>query len=96
MQRPALIFEHSPLFLIVCILIGLSYAILLYKKHGPWGPIWNRVLFGLRWATATVISILLVSPILKQIKNEIERPTFVIAIDNSSSIQETVDSTQLG
>ena len=94
MQRPALIFEYSPLFLIICVLLGLGYALLLYKKQGPWGAFWNKVLFGTRWAAVTVISMLLVSPILKQVQNEIERSTFVVAIDNSRSVPSSVDSTQ--
>ena len=92
MQRPALIFEYSPLFLIICILLGLGYAIVLYKKQGPWGANWNKVLFGTRWLAVTVISMLLVSPILKQVQNEIEKSTFVIAIDNSRSVTSNVDS----
>jgi len=92
MQRPALIFEQSPLFLIVCALLGLAYAYILYKNSGPWGKRTNYVLFGLRFLLATVIASLLVSPILKQIQNTIEEPTYIIAIDNSSSIANGTDS----
>ncbi|MEP2771642.1 MAG: VWA domain-containing protein [Fulvivirga sp.] len=92
MQRPALIFEQSPLFLIVCALLGLAYAYILYKNSGPWGKRTNYVLFGLRFLLASIIASLLVSPILKQIQNTIEEPTYIIAIDNSSSIANSTDS----
>lgn len=92
MQRPALIFEHSPLFLILCALLGLAYAYVLYKKSGPWGKRTNYILFGLRFVLASVIAVLLVSPVLKQIQNSIEPPTYIIAIDNSASIASSIDS----
>jgi len=96
MQRPALIFENSPFFIILCLLAGLAYAFLLYKKSGPWGPVWNKVLFALRTVLVTLLATLLVSPILKQIQNSIEAPTFAIALDNSSSVSEVLDSTSIG
>lgn len=95
MQRPALIFENSPLFLILCLLAGLAYAFLLYKKSGPWGAVWNKVLFGLRTLLVAFLATLLVSPILKQIQNSTEAPAFVIALDNSSSVSEVMDSSSL-
>lgn len=95
MQRPALIFEHSPWFLILCVLAGAAYAFLLYKKAGPWGPRLNKLLFVIRMIVVTFIAALLISPVLKQVKNIIERPTMVFAIDNSSSVAEVVDSSRL-
>ncbi|MEO1096898.1 MAG: AraC family transcriptional regulator [Bacteroidota bacterium] len=95
MERPALIFEHSPLFLVLCIALGFGYAFFTYKKVGPWGPAKNRGLFALKWISATLIAILLVSPIWRQQQNEIEKATFVIAIDNSQSITEGADSIDL-
>jgi len=92
MQRPALIFEYSPLFLFVCALLGLAYAYLLYKKSGPWGANLNKLLFAFRFLLASIIAALLVSPILKQIQNTIEAPTYVIAVDNSASIASSTDS----
>ncbi|MEL7003732.1 MAG: VWA domain-containing protein, partial [Bacteroidota bacterium] len=95
MQRPALIFENSPFFIIICLLLGLAYAFLLYKKTGPWGILWNKVLFVLRTLLVALLATLLVSPILKQIQNNIEAPTFVIALDNSTSISEVMDSVSI-
>lgn len=95
MERPALIFENSPLFLMLCLLAGIAYAFLLYKKAGPWGAGMNKVLFVLRALTVTLIAALLVSPILRQINNYTEQPTLVFAVDNSMSVSEVTDSTRL-
>ncbi|MDX1628185.1 MAG: hypothetical protein R3345_05765 [Fulvivirga sp.] len=81
------------MFIIPCILLGLAYAYLLYKKPGPWGPNISKLLFGLRFLLASMLAALLVSPILKQIQNIIEPPSYVIAIDNSSSIGKVADPT---
>ncbi len=45
-----------------------------------------------RWISATLIAILLVSPIWKRLHNEIEKPTYVFAVDNSESLMEGLDS----
>lgn len=93
MSRPALIFEQSPLFLVVCIALGLVYAWLLYnKKRGPWSKRTNQLLFALRFVLAFIAAALLVSPVLKQIKNTVEPAKYVIAIDNSSSMGSDLDS----
>lgn len=92
MQRPSLIFENSPFLIVLCVLGGLAYAYILYSKSGPWGPAWNKALFALRFILVTLLATLLVSPILKQVQNNIEPPTFVLAIDNSSSLQEVVST----
>ncbi len=95
MEKPALIFEHSPAFLILCLALGFGYAFLTYRKLGPWGSNWQKGLFALRWATATIISLLLISPVWRQLESEIEKPVFVIAVDNSQSLTEAVDSAVL-
>ncbi|UII22867.1 hypothetical protein [Fulvivirga ligni] len=95
MQKPALIFESSPWFLLLCVLAGFVYAYLLYQKKGPWSVNAKRLLFALRLIVVSVLAALLVSPILKQITNNIEEPTIVVAIDDSHSIAEVSDSVSL-
>ncbi|MBL6446985.1 hypothetical protein JMN32_11735 [Fulvivirga sp. 29W222] len=95
MQKPALIFEHSPWFLLLCLLAGAAYALLLYTKSGPWSTSLNKLLFVCRMLTVTIIAALLISPVLKQIKNIIEQPAMIFAIDNSRSLGEVMDSVQL-
>ena len=88
-------FEHHPLFIFLCLLIGIAYAFIQYSKRGPWGKNLNFILAFLRGVLVTSIAILLVSPIIKLIINEIEKPSYVIAIDNSKSISQIRDSLEL-
>ncbi|NJL13340.1 MAG: hypothetical protein HC913_10285, partial [Microscillaceae bacterium] len=49
MNRSSLIFPHSPWLILVCLLIGLGYAFLLYQKKSPWSLSLNYVLAFLRF-----------------------------------------------
>ena len=92
MQAPQLLFEYSPWFIILCLAIGVFYAFVLYQSTGPWGLGMNRVLAALRMVTASILCFLLLGPFLKQLINSTEEPTFIIALDNSTSITQVVDS----
>ena len=95
MSKPLLIFESSPLYLLLCLILSVGLAFLLYRGKYPWSKTINRVLFGARVLLLFVITALLLSPILKYLTNEIEKPNVVLAIDNSSSISEVMDSVVL-
>ncbi|MEQ9168461.1 MAG: VWA domain-containing protein [Fulvivirga sp.] len=95
MQRPQLIFEYSPALLLICALAAVGYAFLLYQKKGPWSALVNKILFGVRAVAVFIIASLLVSPILKQLQNTTEKATYIIAVDNSTSLTEVRDSAQL-
>ena len=93
MQR--IIFEYSPAYFLVCIVLGVGYAFLLYTAKYNWSKSLNRILFGLRAVLATALMLLVLGPILKQTENIFERPSLVILVDNSRSIKETIDTAQL-
>ncbi|MCA6074286.1 hypothetical protein [Fulvivirga sedimenti] len=82
-------------FILLCIAAGFVYAYLLYKRSAPWSMAINRMLFGLRWITVTILAVLLLAPVLRQIQNYTEKPTVVLAVDNSSSIRALYDSAAL-
>lgn len=88
-----LIFESPSVFVILCLATGLGYAWLLYTSHHPWGRTLNWILFGFRATVVFFLTFFLLSPIIRQIQNAIEKPVFVILQDNSLSIKEAVDST---
>ncbi len=88
MDRIQLLFEHSPWWVLVCLLIGAGYAFLLYQKKGPWSARTNKLLGLVRGLLVAFIAFLLINPLLKQILNEIEKPVYVLAVDNSQSIVE--------
>src|SRR5277367_6181724 len=87
-----LIFESSPAFIFLCILLGLSYAWLLYRAKHPWNKRVNQFLFALRAIAVGLLSFLLIGPILKLTTTIFEKPTFVFLVDNSMSLKENADS----
>jgi hypothetical protein len=95
MHQQNIIFESSPAYIIVCIVLALGFAFLLYKTKHPWSKTWNRILFGARAVLAFLLAFLLLGPIVKQINNIFEKPFFVVLYDNSVSVREAVDSTTL-
>lgn len=97
MQQVQLLFDNSPWLLIPCLLVGAVYALLLYIRnrgfrHQSWGRQINYLLTGLRFVLVSLLCLLLVGPFIKQIKNTIEEPIVVFAVDNSISIA-AIDST---
>jgi hypothetical protein len=93
MRELELIFENSPWFILLCLVAGGIYAFLLYQKKSPWGKNLNMALAFVRFTLVFFIAFLLLGPYLKQLKNYIEDPTIVFAIDNSLSVIESSDST---
>jgi hypothetical protein len=95
MQNSGLLFDHSPWFILLCIFAGAFYVIILYQKNGPWSKRTNYLLSGLRFFLVSIVTFLLLGPFIKQIKNNIENPTIVIAVDNSLSMVNINDTTTL-
>ena len=94
MNKLSLLFESSPWLIGVGVLIGLAYAAVLYfRTKTPWGKNINYVLAAFRFLMVTQLTLLLFGPLIRQIKNSIEAPTIIFAIDNSQSISEIEDST---
>lgn len=93
MNKLSLLFESPPWLIGVGILLGLVYAAILYfKTKVPWSKQTNYVLAVLRFLLVTQLTLLLFGPLIRQIKNTIEPPSIVFAIDNSQSIAEIEDS----
>lgn len=90
-----LIFESSPLYLLLCATLALGAAFFLYKAKNPWSKRINRLLFSLRFVLLFLLMLLLLGPILKQIDNIFEKPAIVLLQDTSASVREVVDSASL-
>ena len=95
MENFQLLFESPPWLILLCFLAGAGYAYLQYQKPGPWGKRTNQILAGCRFLLVTLLGIILLSPFIRQIRNLVEDPSLVIAIDNSTSVGEVEDSTNL-
>src|ERR1700743_921320 len=84
-----LLTQHSLWYISFCLLAGLGYAYLLYQKKSPWNKNVNYFLAGLRFLLVALLAFLLLGPLIKYFKNYTEKPTIVLAIDNSQSIALT-------
>lgn len=89
MQNSKLLFELSPWYVLLCLLLGGVYAFFLYQKKGPWSKRTNYVLAALRFVLASFLAILILEPLIEQIRNSFAPPTYVIAVDNSLSVMNT-------
>lgn len=88
MQR--LIFEYSPLLLVLCAALGVGYAWILYSAKHPWSKEINRLLFVIRTVLVFFLCVLLIGPILKLTNNMLEKPSLVMLIDDSASVGEAL------
>lgn len=82
-------FQYPAWFLIFCVLLGLGYALLLYYRDHTFreqSKNLNRWLGLLRWVTVTLLSALLLSPLLKSLLTETKKPVIVLAQDQSESV----------
>jgi hypothetical protein len=90
-----LITSYPLWFVLFCLLLGISYALILYYKQSKIQDLSKNsktILATLRFLTVSFIAFLLLSPMLKTIQREIEKPIVVIAQDQSQSIVLNKDS----
>jgi hypothetical protein len=86
-------FQYPVWFLIFCALLGLGYALLLYFRDTTFkeqAPSLHRWLGVLRWLVVTLLSALLLSPLLKNVVTETKKPLIVLAQDQSESAGQTL------
>ena len=81
-------------FILFCILLGASYAALLYyrERRNEFNTSLKYVLAGIRFIAVTGLAFLLLSPLLHSNKRITEEPVVVIAHDNSQSVAGAGDS----
>jgi hypothetical protein len=83
-------FSYPWWFITFCFLLGGGYALFMYfrdKRFIESGTWLIRVLALLRGLSVFLISLLLLSPFIKTIKEDIKSPLIVIANDNSESLK---------
>ncbi len=81
-----LIWQASPWYLILCVLVSAMVSHLLYSPKSSWSRNINYSLATIRFVVCLILTILLLAPLLKIFKNYFEKPIIVLAIDNSQSI----------
>ncbi len=90
-------FQYPAWYLILCLLLGLGYALVLYYRDNTFqeqGPRVNWSLGILRFLSVSLISALLLSPLLKAVETQKKNPVIVIAQDESESVSASMDETQ--
>ncbi len=88
---------ESPSWLIVfCILAGVLLSWLLYRRDtllkgvNPW---LRRFMMTLRFIAITLLAFLLLTPLIRTLTRQTEKPIIIVAQDNSQSIATNQDST---
>ncbi|MBE0640064.1 MAG: hypothetical protein IH598_16230 [Bacteroidales bacterium] len=86
--------EFTGWFIILCILSGLLYAGVLYYKNRKedFNPLVTKSLAVFRFIAITMISFLLLNPMLKSLFRNYEKPLVILAQDNSESLLINSDS----
>lgn len=87
---------ESPAWLsIFCVIAGALFTYLLYRKGGNTGEIKSWLLWlmmSLRFVVITLLSFLLLTPLIKTLTRQTEKPIIIVAQDNSQSIVTNKDS----
>jgi hypothetical protein len=90
-----IIFNSPWYYALICVAAGAGFAAALYFRNKKNAEIPERVHYimaALRFICVSLIAFLLLNIFLKQLKNETQEPTVLVAIDNSRSILATSDS----
>ena len=91
------IFQSSPWWILVCLLVGAVYAFVMYQPlprlagSGGMtvGGFDKRTTYGLaalRFVGVSLLCFLLLNPLIRSLRTLIEKPKVVLAIDNSESV----------
>jgi hypothetical protein len=91
-------FQYPWWFLFICALVGITYAVLLYRKETRFseGPKWLQPIMSIcRVIAVTSICVLLMTPIIKSLQEEKKDPIVVILEDVSKSVATGTNKQQL-
>ncbi|MCP4443086.1 MAG: hypothetical protein GY810_29620 [Aureispira sp.] len=85
-----MLLQYPTWFILICVLVGLVYALALYfrdKSFGEQSKKLNWLLGSFRFLTVTIICLLLLTPVIRSTTTESEPPIVILAQDNSESIK---------
>ena len=81
--------QHSPWFILLCLLAGLLYAAALYYRDTRFRENargLNIALGALRALTVSFICMLLLAPLMRSVREEVQKPIILFAQDLSESV----------
>ena len=90
--------QYPVWYVALCLLIGLGYAVMLYFGEHRFREqsSWLRWLLGVfRFLVVSILAILLLSPFIKSILTDTQKPIVIFAQDVSSSIADHMEETKL-
>lgn len=93
-----LTFQYPTWFLLFCVALGVSYALVLYfrdRRFQEQSKVLNSILGVLRGTLVTLLAVLLLSPLLKSILTQTQKPIIVIAQDVSESAKAAFSASDL-
>ncbi|QIP15561.1 VWA domain-containing protein [Spirosoma aureum] len=95
-MRSDVIFQTSPWWILVCLLVGAVYAFAMYQPLprlagsgaalGGFDKRTTYSLAALRFVVVSFLCFLLLNPLIRSLKTITEKPKVVLAVDNSESI----------
>jgi len=90
-------FSYPHWYIILCILLGVGYAVVLYTRAGTFKENkWLHWVLGIaRAALVSLLAILLLSPQIKSLLTETKKPIIVLAQDNSESVLANMSETEV-
>ena len=80
------LFQTSPWFIPLCLLVGGLYAFGLYQKNANWSKTQNLLMSAFRFLSVSLLCLLLLNFLIRQITQTVQKKTVVLAIDNSQSM----------
>lgn len=80
------LFQSSPWFIPLCLLAGGLYAFVLYQKNTNWSKTQNYLMSAFRFVSVSLLCLLLLNFLIRQVTQTVQKKTVVIALDNSQSM----------
>jgi hypothetical protein len=82
-------------FIVFCLAAGVLYSWLMYRREGLLKEVpllLGRVLIFSRFLVVSALAFLLLSPMIRKVSREVEKPILILALDQSQSIINSSDS----
>ena len=97
MGNSLIVFEQATSWLLLGVLVSLLIAAVPYFRVSsyPWSKGVSVFLAGIRFLGVFILFLLLLNPLLRQLKNTTEQPTIAVVYDSSESVKLMTDSTDL-
>lgn len=90
--------DYPAWFLIFCVLTGMVWSMILYYREKRFSEKSKALLYGLaalRWLSVSLITFLLLNPLLTSLKEELKEPVIVFLDDKSASLPAGMQADRL-